>query len=96
VGKRGAHNTKGVRTGEKTTAKSKRQEKELKDLRKEVGAAQEQAATSVAEANIAKALNKQHERNKARRVDGAQGGKKRKRPWEARKGPTRDSQVDRL
>jgi hypothetical protein len=76
----GAHCTKGVRNGDQTTAKSTRQANELKDLRKELGAAQEQAAASVAEANIAKALNKQHERNKERRVDGAQGGKKRKRP----------------
>jgi hypothetical protein len=92
----GAHNTKGVRTGEKTTAKAKRQETEIKELRKEVSAAQEQAAASVAEANIAKALNKQHERNKERRVDGAQGGRKRKREWEAHTGPARDDQVDRL
>ena len=93
----GANNTKGVRTGDQTTAKSTRQAKELKELRKEVAAAQEQAAASVAEANIAKGRNREHERNKKRRVDGAQGGRKRQqRRWEARSGSARDDQVDRL
>ena len=92
----GAHSTKGVRTGDQTTAKSTRQAKELKELRKEVAAAQEQAAASVAEANIAKGRNREHERNQQRRVDGAQGGRKRQRRWEARSGSARDDQVDRL
>jgi hypothetical protein len=73
-----------------------RQAKELKELRKEVAAAQGQAAASMAEANIAKGRNREHERNQKRRVDGAQGGRKRQRRWEARSGSARDDQVDRL
>jgi len=60
-----------------------------------VAAAQEQAAASVAEANIAKGRNREHERNQQRRVDGAQGGKKRQRGWEAHTGAARDDQVKR-
>ena len=81
---RGWNNTKGVKTGAQTTAKAKRQEKHVTELRKQVSAAEAKAAGSVAGANIAKGRNREHERNQKRRVDGAQGGRKRQRDeWEA-------------
>jgi hypothetical protein len=43
-----------------------------------------------------KAKVKQHERNQQKRVQGAEGGRKRKREWEAHTGPARDDQVKRL
>jgi hypothetical protein len=61
-----------------------------------VAAAQEQAAASVADFNIARGEAKRHERNQQKRLDGAQGGKKRHREWEAHNGQARGDQTKRL